>query len=214
MHRWSLGSLKSTVPDISACMDAPPSSSASVFCPMAACTNEGPARNRPEPSVMRMVSVMTGRYAPPATHIPMMAVICGIPSELMTALLRKTRPKSSVSGKTSSCKGRKTPDESTRYRVGMRFSRAMVCARRTFFAVMGKKAPALTVASLAMIMQSRPETRPSPVTTPAPGAPPYSPYIPYAAQRPSSNSSVFSSSSSFRRSRTVSRPLARCASAA
>ena len=41
-------------------------------------------------------------------------VFCGIPSELITALLRKMRPKSSVSGNTSSCKGRNTPDESTR----------------------------------------------------------------------------------------------------
>ena len=57
---------------------------------------------------------ITGRYAPPATHIPMMAVICGIPLALITALLRKTRPKSSLSGNTSSCKGRNTPAESTR----------------------------------------------------------------------------------------------------
>ena len=28
---------------------------------------------------MSTVSVMTGRYAPPATHMPMMAVICGMP---------------------------------------------------------------------------------------------------------------------------------------
>ena len=81
---------------------------------MAACTSDGPARNSPEPSVISTVSVMTGRYAPPATHMPMMAVICGMPSELITALLRKMRPKSSVSGNTSSCKGRKTPAESTR----------------------------------------------------------------------------------------------------
>ena len=37
----------------------------------------------------------------------MMAVICGMPMALITALLRKTRPKSSVSGKTSSCSGQK-----------------------------------------------------------------------------------------------------------
>ncbi len=63
----------------------------------------------------------------------------------------------------------------------------MVCARKTFFAVMGKNAPAFTVASFAMIMHSRPLTRPSPVTTPAPGAPPYSAYIPCAAHSPSSD---------------------------
>ena len=36
--------------------------------------------------------------------MPMMAVICGMPIADMTALLRKMRPKSSWSGKTSSCK--------------------------------------------------------------------------------------------------------------
>ena len=46
--------------------------------------------------------------------VAMIAAICGMPVALITALLRKTRPKSSVSGKTSSCKGRKTPPESTR----------------------------------------------------------------------------------------------------
>ena len=65
-----------------------------------------------------------------------------------------------------------------------------------------------------MIMHSRPLTLPSPVTTPAAGAPPYSSYIPRAAQSPNSRNSEPSSSSSFNRSRTVSRPLARCASAA
>ena len=35
-----------------------------------------------------------------------MAAICGMPSALILALLRKIRPKSSVSGKTSSCMGR------------------------------------------------------------------------------------------------------------
>src|SRR5216117_3105824 len=44
--------------------------------------------------------------------MPMMAVICGMPIADMTALLRKTRPKSSVSGKTSSWSGKKTPAES------------------------------------------------------------------------------------------------------
>src|SRR5438874_6600953 len=97
-----------------ACIFAPPSSSAEDFCPMAACTNAGPARNNPDPSVIRMWSHITGRYAPPATHMPMIAVIWGMPMALITALLRKTRPKSSVSGKTSSCSGRKTPAESTR----------------------------------------------------------------------------------------------------
>jgi len=47
----------------------------------------------------------------------------------------------------------------------------------TFLAVMGKNAPAFTVASLAMIMNMRPETRPRPVMVPAAGAPPHSSYI-------------------------------------
>ena len=96
----------------------------------------------------------------------------------------------------------------------MRFSSAMVCARSTFFAVMGKNAPAFTVASLATIMHSRPLTRPSPVTTPRRARRHTPLYIPCAAHRPSSRNSVPSSSSSFSRSRTVSRPLACCASAA
>src|ERR1039457_1760269 len=96
----------------------------------------------------------------------------------------------------------------------MRFSIAIVWARNTFFAVMGKKAPALTVASLATIMHNLPLTFPRPVTTPAHGAPPYSAYIPCAAHSPSSRNSVSSSSRSFIRSLAVSLPLPCCASAA
>ena len=58
---------------------------------------------------------------------------------------------------------------------------AMFCARITFFAVMGKNAPAFTVASFTMSMTSRPCTRARPVTTPAEGAPPHSSYMPHAA---------------------------------
>ena len=47
---------------------------------------------------------------------------------------------------------------------------------------MGKKAPALTVASLAMTMTSRPATRPTPVTTPAEGAAPVAIHIPRGPQ--------------------------------
>ena len=53
-------------------------------------------------------------------------------------------------------------------------------ARSTFLAVAGKKAPALTVASLAMIMCRRPATVPTPQTTPAAGRPPQSAYISHA----------------------------------
>ena len=58
---------------------------------------------------------------------------------------------------------------------------AMFCARITFFAVIGKNAPALTVASLAISMNRRSWMRPRPVTTPAAGAPPHSSYISQAA---------------------------------
>src|SRR5213080_4640993 len=47
---------------------------------------------------MRTLSHITGKYPPPATHMPMMAAICGMPIADITALLRNTRPKSSVSG--------------------------------------------------------------------------------------------------------------------
>src|SRR5438876_4756412 len=56
MHASSSGSRKSTVPLIWACIFAPPRSSAEVFCPMAACTSAGPAKNKPEPSVIKMRS--------------------------------------------------------------------------------------------------------------------------------------------------------------
>src|SRR5262249_9431714 len=75
---------------------------------------------------------------------------------------------------------------------------------------MGKKAPALTVASLAMTMTSRPCTRPTPVTTPAEGAPPHSRYMPHAAHRPSSKNDVSGSMSLAMRSRAVRRPLSCC----
>src|SRR5947207_588795 len=64
-----------------------------------------------------------------------MAAIWGIPIADITALLRKTRPKSSVSGKTSSWRGKNTPAESTRYTVGIRFSIAMFWVRMLFFVV-------------------------------------------------------------------------------
>ena len=73
---------------------------------------------------------------------------------------------------------------------GRRLSRAIRWARSTFLAVVGKKAPALTVASLAMIMSRRPATWPMPETTPAAGAPPQSAYISQAAHRPSSKKRV------------------------
>src|SRR6185437_13787171 len=135
----------------------------------------------------------------------MMAVIWGMPSALATALWRKTRPKSSMSGKTSSCSGRKTPAESTRYISGRWFSSAMVWQRSTFLAVMGKKAPALTVASLAMTMVQRPATRPRPQTTPAATAPPHSSYRPQAAKMPISSHSAPGSSRRAMRSRAVRR---------
>ena len=84
---------------------------------------------------------------------------------------------------------------------------AIVWARRTFFAVMGKNAPALTVASLAMTITSRPATHPRPVTTPAAAAPPHSSYMPKAAKRPNSRKSAPGSSSRSSRSLAVKRFL-------
>ena len=81
---------------------------------MAAFTSDGPARYSPLPCVIKILSHNTGRYAPPATQLPMIAANCGMPAAEITELLRKMRPKSSSSGKISSCIGRNTPAESTR----------------------------------------------------------------------------------------------------
>ena len=77
----------------------------------------------------------------------------------------------------------------------------------TFFEVIGKNAPAFTVASLAMIITMRVSIRASPVMTPAAGAPPHSSYMPCAVYRPSSKNVPGSARSSMR-SRAVNRPLA------
>ena len=74
-------------------------------------------------------------------------------------------------------------------------------------AVAGKKAPALTVASLAMTICRRPATRPTPQTTPAAGAPPYAEYISHADHWPTSKTEVPGSTSLAIRSREVSRPF-------
>src|SRR6185437_3615732 len=81
----------------------------------------------------------------------------------------------------------------------------MVWQRSTFLAVMGKKAPALTVASLAMTMVQRPATRPRSQTTPAATAPPHSSYMPQAAKMPISSHSAPGSSRRAMRSRAVRR---------
>ena len=209
MHAGSSFSRKSIVPEICACMAAPPKSSLETSCPIAAFTSAGPARYRPLPSVINSVSHSTGKYPPPATQLPMMAAYCGMPMALNTALLRKIRPKSSVSGNTSSCKGKNTPALSTKYRSGNRARSAITCARMIFLQVIGKNAPAFTVASLAMIITSRPCTVPMPVITPAAGAPPYSRYMFHAANNPSSVNAVPASTSSAMRSRAVNRPC-RC----
>ena len=109
-----------------------------------------------------------------------------IPSELMMALFLNILPKCSLSGKISSCIGKKTPAESTKYIVGKRFSIAISCALKFFLAVIGNQAPALTVASLATIIHCFPLTYPIPATTPADGQPPTSRYIPSAAKAPTS----------------------------
>src|SRR5271157_2052289 len=84
----------------------------------------------------------------------------------------------------------------------------------TFFAVIGKNAPAFTVASFTISMHKRPCTWASPVTTPAEGAPPHSSYIRHATKLPSSKNSVPGSMSSAIRSRAVRRPFLCCAAMA
>src|SRR5712671_5950479 len=76
----------------------------------------------------------------------------------------------------------------------------------TFLEVMGKNAPAFTVASLAIIMTRRVSIRARPVITPAAGAPPHSSYMPWAANSPNSKKLPASTSRSIR-SRPVLRPL-------
>ena len=124
----------------------------------------------------------------------------------MMALFRNIRPKCSLSGNISSCMGKYTPAESTRYMMGKRFSIAISCARRFFFPVIGNHAPAFTVASFATTIHCLPATYPITTTTPAPGQPPCSLYIPYPAIAPISTRSVFGSSSKSIRSLAVSLP--------
>ena len=78
-----------------------------------------------------------------------------------------------------------------------------------FLHVIGKNAPAFTVASLAITIASRPSTSAIVVTTPAAGAPPYSLYIRHALNSPHSIERVPLSANSAIRSRAVSRPF-RC----
>ena len=49
---------------------------------------------------------MIGKYAPPATQLPMIAANWGIPMEDIRALFLNMRPKCSLSGKISSCIGK------------------------------------------------------------------------------------------------------------
>src|ERR1700751_3007713 len=98
--------------------------------------------------------------------------------------------------------------------VGSLFSIAIFCARITFLAVIGKNAPAFTVAALAMSMHKRPQMRARPVIVPAEGAPPHSSYISNAAKRPSSKKCVLGSINFATRSRAVRRPFLCCDSTA
>ena len=83
--------------------------------PVAAFTSGGPPMKIvPVPRTMIVSSDMAGTYAPPAVHEPITTAICGIPLADIRAWLKKMRPKWSRSGKTSSCRGRKAPPESTR----------------------------------------------------------------------------------------------------
>ena len=95
---------------------------------------------------------------------------------------------------------------------GSRFCSAISCARVCLRAVIGKYDPPFTVASLQMIITSRPSTRPIPVMIPAPGA--WSSYIPCAANGDSSRNGDPRSSSRPTRSRGSSFPRPECLAAA
>ncbi len=97
---------------------------------------------------------------------------------------------------------------------GSRFCIAIRWERSTFLHVMGKKAPALMVASLAMIITCRPATLPIPHTTLADGDPPHSWYIPRPAHNPISSQCESASNNRTIRSRAVSRPFLCCRSMA
>src|SRR5690606_6784472 len=102
-----LAYLLSVTPDISQCVVAPPNVSLSTTSPTEDFTKYEPAKKtEPVPSTINAYSDIIGRYAPPATQEPIMAEICGIPMDDILALLRKIRPKCSLSGKISSCIGR------------------------------------------------------------------------------------------------------------
>ena len=93
--------------------------------------------------------------------------------------------------------------------MGSEHSKAIRWARRTFFVVAGKNAPAFTLASFAITMQGMPTTLPMPAMQPAAGTFPHWGYILYAAQRPISKKSLSLSSSWLMRSRAGKRPSLR-----
>ena len=61
--------------------------------------------------------------------------------------------------------------------IGSEHSKAIRCARKSFFTVAGKNAPAFTLASFAMTMHGIPDTFPMPATVPAATMLPHSSYI-------------------------------------
>jgi len=131
----------------------------------------------PEPSVIKKRDrTSTGKYAPPATHIPMMAAICGNAHGTYHSVccgkhateivgVRETHPP--AEGK----KNARRIDQVNRGDVDSRWRYSG--ARITFFAVMGKKRTGPSRwASLAIIMNVRPRKHePPPVIVPAEGAP-------------------------------------------
>ena len=70
-------------------MAAPPSSSGSTVCPIAAFTSAGPARQSWLPSVISILSQSTGKYAPPAMQLPMTAANCGMPAADICGVVAK-----------------------------------------------------------------------------------------------------------------------------
>mmetsp|Transcript_31149 Transcript_31149/g.103068 ORF Transcript_31149/g.103068 Transcript_31149/m.103068 type:complete len:250 (-) Transcript_31149:519-1268(-) len=105
----------SVTPEVLQCTSAPPSSSAVTSSPVAALTSGGPPRKMvPLPRTITASSAIAGTYAPPAVQLPQTSASCGTPAADILAWLKKMRPKCSLSGKTSACRGRLAPPESTR----------------------------------------------------------------------------------------------------
>ena len=85
--RWS------ALPEVSACMRAPPSDSSSASSPVAIFTSGGPPRNTlARCSTITVWSLMPGRYAPPAVLLPNTSASDGMPAAERRVMSRNPRP--------------------------------------------------------------------------------------------------------------------------